>query len=471
MSRTRETAFMAVICLSQVFAQAGIGQTLPILRHIGNTFGIADSTNLSWAIAGYCMVVGTLILVAGRLGDVFGHKSVFLWGFVWSSVWSGVVGASFYSTKTVFIIARALQGVGIALVLPNALALLAAVYRPGIRKAVMFTLYAAMAPIGLIGGAAVASALTMAWWPLTYWAYSLMLVLVGGFGVFVIPGPAHKSAWPSSAYEAMVDLDIPGILTGISSLVLIGYSWNQASLVGWQQQPYVWVALIFGVLLGLLFLLIETYYAFSPLLPFRDLPGRVSWVFVEIACGFSCFGVWVFYTWQVVEGFRHATPLQTTAYFTPIVAVGCVASMTIGLSMNRIGPSLMMGISLLTLGAGPALVGTMPLQQTYWAQLFASTVAVGWGMSTSIPAAVLLISDMVDKSHHGTMANLLTTVVYCSVAIGLGVAGTVVNNVDGGRRDSQITLEGFRVAQWCSVGFAGFAISIWLMLRLSWDDG
>lgn len=326
MSRVHTFLYVTTICMAQLCArksnnmnnfcltmvntilEAGIGQTLAILREIGTTFGITNTSNLIWVLAGYSLAIGTFILIAGRLGDTYGHKRIFLVGFIWSSVWSAVSGASFYSTHVLFMTSRVFHGLGAALCLPNGIALLAQTYPSGKKKAMVFTLVATMAPIGIIVGAASASLFALAWWPLTYWSFALTLVIIAGVGYFVVPNSTQKNETPTNLRAAMSELDIPGAVTGVSALVLISFSWNQAPIVGWQE-PYLWVALIAGILLAILFALIEIYYAPKPLIPFDALSSEVSFVLAAGACGWSCFGIWASYTWQFIEHIRGVSPL------------------------------------------------------------------------------------------------------------------------------------------------------------------
>lgn len=326
MSRVRVWLFVSTICMAQLCArgfmisatsfhnrliralEAGIGQTLAILREIGVSFGVNNTSDLIWVLAGYSLAIGTFILIAGRLGDTYGYKRLFLAGFVWSAVWSAVSGSAIHSTHTLFIVSRVFHGLGAALSLPNGLALLGVTYPPGKQKAMVFTLVATTAPIGIIVGAVSASLFALAWWPLTYWTFALALLIIPGVGYFVIPTAAQKNETPKDLRAAISELDIPGAITGVSALVLISFAWNQAPLVGWEE-PYLWITLIVGILLAILFVLIENYYAPKPLIPFFALSSDVSFILVAGACGWSCFGIWVSYTWQFVENIRGVSPL------------------------------------------------------------------------------------------------------------------------------------------------------------------
>lgn len=146
LSLPREILFVLIVCLAQVATQAGLGQTLFILPVLGKSFGLTHSGELAWLIAGYSLTVGTFILPSGRLGDMFGYKRMVVIGFSWFAVWSLVAGLSIYSTHVLFVFARVLQGIGPAIIMPNALALLGASYPPGPRKNLVFALFGACAP-------------------------------------------------------------------------------------------------------------------------------------------------------------------------------------------------------------------------------------------------------------------------------------------------------------------------------------
>ncbi|KAI1387547.1 major facilitator superfamily MFS-1 [Hypoxylon trugodes] len=471
MTNVHVFVFVTTICMAQLCAQAGIGQTLAILREIGASFGISNTSNLIWVLAGYSLAIGTFILIAGRLGDTYGYKRIFLLGFVWSAVWSAVSGSAIYSTNVLFIVSRVFHGLGAALSLPNGLALLGVTYPPGKQKAMVFTLVATMAPIGIIVGAASASLFALVWWPLTYWTFALTLLLIAGVGHFAIPRTAQKNERPTNIRAAMSELDIPGAITGVSALVLISFAWNQAPITGWQE-PYLWIALVVGVLLAALFVLIESYYAPRPLIPFYALSSDVSFILIAGACGWSCFGIWASYTWQFVENIRGITPLLATAYVSPCIVVGCLATMSTGFVLQRLGPCIIVFISLLGFTLGSALVATMPAMQIYWAQLFFSVLIVSWAMDTGFPATTLALSNAVDRKHQGTAAGLVSTVMNYSISIGLGIARTVESYVNEGSPTIESKLNGYRAALYTAVGLAGLGALICsaFLVRTIWRE-
>lgn len=164
-SLPREILVVGCICLAMFTTQVGLGICIDLLHVIGDHFGISDPGVLSWLIAGYSLTVGTFILFTGRIGDLFGWKRLLVVGFAWFALWSLICGLAFYSNHVLFVFARVLQGIGPAIVLPNGLALLGALYQPGTRKNMAFAVFGACAPTGFIVGSAFAGVFWLAWWP------------------------------------------------------------------------------------------------------------------------------------------------------------------------------------------------------------------------------------------------------------------------------------------------------------------
>ncbi|KUI56179.1 hypothetical protein VP1G_03513 [Cytospora mali] len=462
----RELLFVAVICLAQLYTQAGLGQVLSIIYVIGETWGLPDP-QLSWFLAGYSLTVGTFILFSGRLGDMFGYKIIFIIGMSWFSLWSLVCGLAVYSNHVLFVFARVLQGIGPALVLPNGLALLGATYAPGKRKSLAFAAFAATAPAGSIIGAAFSGLFALAWWPWTFWCFSMVLAGTAVLAYFVIPPvPAsHRENRPRTARGKLLHLDIPGALTGVLGLVLFNFAWNQAPLVGWQM-PYVYVTLILGLIFIGIYFVIDIKYAIEPLVPFKALTSDVSFVLGAVACGWSCFGIWIWYTWQFLEKLRGASPLLASADFVPVVISGAIAATVVGTLLHRVGPPLIMTGALVAFAVGSILMATCPVEQTYWAQSFVSFIITPWGMDMSFPAATIILSNAVAREHQGIAASLVNTVVNYSIALGLGIAGTIEYKTNNGGTTQADKLKGYRAALYMAIGLAGLGVGICIAFLL-----
>lgn len=462
LSLGREVLFVGMICCAQFTTQIGLGQCLAILHVIGDTYGLSNPGELSWLIAAYSLTVGTFILVAGRLGDMYGYKRMLVIGFSWFSIWSMIAGLAVYSNHVLFNFARVFQGVGPAICLPNALAILGASYSPGPRKAMVFAIFGATAPGGAVIGAVFAGLFNLAWWPWTFWSFAIALACIAVVGSYVIPEPPKKLTKAMTWRETIAGLDVLGGLTGVTALVLINFAWNQSGVVTWAK-AYVYVCLILGLLFAAAFFFIELRVATSPLIPFDALSTDVAFVLACVACGWSCFGIWVYYLWQFYEQLRGASPLLTATWIIPVAISGAIASVTTGFLLGRLRPAWVMTIALTAFTVGTILIATAPVHQSYWAQSFVCTIVIPWGMDMSFPAATLILSDAVAKEHQGIAASLVNTVVNYSISLALGFAGTVESHVNHGGTNPEDVLMGFRGAWYFAIGISGFGLFLSLV--------
>lgn len=369
----QEIIFVAVVCNAQLLTQAGLGIAIAPLHIIGDSFGASDS-QLPWFPAAYSLTVGTFILFAGRLGDLFGYRRMFIAGWLWFALWSLFAGVAVYSNQIFFDICRALQGIGPAVLLPNALAILGRTYPPGGRKDMVFSIFGSTAPGGFLLGAVFSSMLAqLAWWPWGYWILCIYCILLVGASFMVIPSDDPIS-WPIPKEK----FDIWGTTVGVAGLIFLNVAWNQAGVVGWEE-PYNYVFLIVGILLLALFVYIE-YKVSNPLLEIEEFAVPTLYILACLAAGWGCFGIWVYYLWQIFEVLRHATPLLACAWYAPIAISGLCAAITTGFLLAKLKPIMIMLISMAAFFSGSTLVAFMPIEQSYWAQAFVAVIIMPWGM-------------------------------------------------------------------------------------------
>jgi hypothetical protein len=160
--------------------------------------------------------------------------------------------------------------------------------------------------------------------------------------------------------------------------VLINFAWIQGPVVGWST-PYTYILLIVGCLVITLFGMIESRAIF-PLLPFDALTLDTGFVLGCIAAGWSSFGIWVFYTWQLQEQLRGISPLLASAQFAPVALSGLCAAFTTGFIISKVPASFVMLCAMLAFTVGGILIATVPVGQIYWAQTFVAILFMPWGM-------------------------------------------------------------------------------------------
>lgn len=464
MSLVRELVFVLVITCAQLFTQIGVGQGIAPIEIIGDYFGDTDPGVKAWYVAGYALTVGTFILAAGRLGDMFGHKLMFVIGFAWFCVWSLLAGIANYvqHSSVFFSFCRGMQGIGPAVLLPNGLAILGRTYHsPGRRKHLVFAFFGASAPSGFLIGCLFSGMLAqLSFWA---WGFYIMAICCAGLAVlsiFVIP-PDDSAGF--SEVRNNEGFDYLGAFFGIAGLILINCAWNQSPIEGWER-AYVYVLLIVGTACLVAFFIVELKVAKHPLIPLAAFNGTIGRTLTCIACGWATFGIWIFFLWQFWLNLQHKTPLTCSAQFVPAAISGFAASLFTGLVVGRMPTSLVMMIAMIAFCAAVILLAPMPIHQTYWAESFVSIIVGCWGMDISFPAATILLSSAVPKEHQGIAASLVATVVNYSISIGLGIAGTVqrytvpqasvvVDNI-------QIQLKSYRSAFYTAIGLSGLGVLV-----------
>ncbi|MCJ1229603.1 hypothetical protein MMC12_006272 [Toensbergia leucococca] len=459
-STAHEVAFVAVVCSAQLMTQASFGQVLAPLHVIGDAFKAQNTGQLVWYPAAYSLTVGTFILVAGRLGDIFGHKRLFIIGYLWFALWSLIAGLSVYSGSQIFFdICRALQGLGPALLMPNALALFGRTYPPGRRKEMLFALFGATAPSGFVVGAVFSALLAeKAWWPWAFWCTAITCCVLAASAFFVIPAPPEHFLIKKGNRH----FDYIGSVTGVCGLVLFNLAWNQAPSVGWNS-PKAYVLLLFGMLFLAAFFTAERKVA-TPLIPRDLLLRKVGFILGCIALGWSSFGIWIYYLCQFIEVLRGYSPLSLSAQVVPCALSGICASALTGFLLSKLGTPYIMVIAMVSFCVANILVATMPIDQSYWIQTFLTAIIAPFGMDMSFPAATIMLSNFVGPQHQGVAASLVTTVVNYSISIGLGIAGTVEVHVNRGGED---ILRGYRGAEYAAIGLSGMGILLSLIFAIT----
>lgn len=234
-STPREIAFVFTVCLAQMLQLAGLGQSIAPLHIIGDSFGISNPGQLSWTAAAYSLTVGTFILPAGRLGDIYGHKKLFMAGAAWYGLWNILAGVSVYSRFEFYAVCRGFEGMGASIMVPNALALIGRVYAVGDKKNMIFGLFGASAPIGWIFGVLFSAIFAqLAWWPWTYWTAGLVAFGTVCLAAFSLPADNIQPPSPpmdkdedQERQPAQRTFDYLGACSGVSGLILFNFAWNQ----------------------------------------------------------------------------------------------------------------------------------------------------------------------------------------------------------------------------------------------------
>ncbi|KAK5653591.1 hypothetical protein OQA88_8853 [Cercophora sp. LCS_1] len=458
-----EVLFVLLICLAQAMMLAGLAQALLPAGIIAASFPEGAAGDVAWYSAAYSLTSATFVLPSGRLGDLFGHKRVFVMGWVWFAVWSLVAGFARVGEgrrgTVFFCVCRGLQGIGPALLVPNGQALMGRVYKPGVRKNMVMCLFGASAPFGFVMGAIFSSLLAeRAGWSWAFWITAIVCLLLAATSVVILPTPElpvlqplrEGKGVPSGLWER---LDGWGMLLGVTGLILFNFAFNQAPIVSWGT-PYTYFILIIGMMMLLVFVWYERRARY-PLIPISSMDATANFVLGCTGAGWACFSVWLYYLVYLMETLRGWSPLMASVGLLPAPITGLAASILAGFLMSRVKPHWVMLISMCAFLIGSILLATAPVWQIYWLNTFFGILIMPFGMDMSNPAATILMSNSVAKEHQGIAASLVVTTVNYSISIALGIAATVETQINYNMENPML---GFRAAQYFGTGIGGLGV-------------
>jgi DHA2 family methylenomycin A resistance protein-like MFS transporter len=245
---------LAAACIGYFMVMLDVSIVNVALPSIQQTLGMS-STGLQWTVDGYTLAFASLLLLTGTLSDRIGSKQIFLVGlcvFVLASVLCGAA-----PTQVLFLLARAGQGVGAALLVPASLTIITHIYPEERSRAGAIGIWGAVSAVAASAGPVVGGFLVQS----TGWRTIFFLnAPVGVIGILITFRFVSKSA--SLTYRS---LDMMGQVTGIVALSSLTFAFIQGGALGWRA-PVVFLAFLLYVVAASLFLLIEQRSP-HPLLP------------------------------------------------------------------------------------------------------------------------------------------------------------------------------------------------------------
>ncbi|CAI0646080.1 unnamed protein product [Colletotrichum noveboracense] len=452
---SQEFSLLGVTGLHQILMFAGLSQGIAPALEIANSLTNLSEGQHSWFTAGFVLTLGVFTIPSVRLGEVFGHKRILICGCLWYAFWSLLAGFSQtvhnggYNGATFFCVCRAMQGIGPALSVPNGFSILEASFPPGQRKDTALSLYSSGAPLGFVIGSVMSSVFAVNFaWEWCFFVLAAVCFSAAGLSVLILPQQDPRKE--CCINDIWVKLDFTGIILSALGLALFSFAWNQAPAVGWRT-PHIYFLLIIGVLLLAAFVYNETVVA-NPLVPLRVMNSSTNLVLACVAAGWGCFVVWAFYLFQIMEAVRDWDCLVASAAVVPMA----VESLTVAFLLTYLTPGIEVYwaflVSFIGFTSASVLVATAPLDQTYWANIFVSTLLLPLGIVMAGPLATILLRNSLPEDYRRVIGGLVLSVLAYSMSIALGMARTVETQVNETKLD---VLSGYRGAQYCGVGLGG----------------
>jgi EmrB/QacA subfamily drug resistance transporter len=372
------------------------------------------NSDRQWVVTAYALAFGSLLLVGGRLGDMFSRKWVFITGLIGFALASAIGGAA--GSFTVLVTARALQGVFGAVLAPSALGTLVSTFREPRERGRAFGVFGSVAAggggIGLILGGLLTQYLS--------WRWCLYVNLV--FAAIAVAGAlAYIRTGPPAVRPRM---DWPGTVLACAGLFFIVFGFSHAETAGWGSALTIG-SLVAGPVLLAGFVVAEQRSA-RALLPLRVILDRTrggSYVSVFIS-GIAIFGTFLFLTYymQIIKGDK---PLTTGLLFLPMI--GCIL-ITSNLSsivlLPRLGPRVLIAAGMLLGTGGMVYLAQVSVTASYVGGVLPALLILGLGFGMIFAPAINTATTGVSRADSGVASALVNTMQQVGGSIGTSALST-----------------------------------------------
>jgi EmrB/QacA subfamily drug resistance transporter len=404
-----------VLCLATLMIVLDVTIVNVALPSIRNSLGFSE-TSLAWVVNAYLLTYGGFLLLGGRLGDLFGHRRLFLTGITLFTLASLVCGLS--TSQGMLVSARAVQGVGGAIASAVSLSLMVNLFTEPAERAKAMGIFGFVASgggsIGVLLGGVLTDALSWHWIFLVNLPIGVAVVLLSLRLLPAAHGPAASGR-----------LDIAGALAVTASLMLAVYAIVNGNQNGWTSTETV------GLLLGAVallagFLLIESRVS-APLMPLRMFRVRnIATANVVAVLWAAAMFAWFFLSALYLQLVLGYSPLQVGLAFLPANLI--MGAFSISLSAKlvmRYGLKRPMAGGLLLAALGLALFMRAPVGGSFVVDVLPSMVLLGIGAGTAFNPLLLAAMADVAPEESGLASGMVNTAFMMGGALGLAVLASV----------------------------------------------
>jgi len=431
-----DTVILVVVCLAQFMVVLDVSIVNVALPAIQHSLGFR-AVDLQWVVTAYALTFGGLLLLGGRLADLFGRRRIFLVGlglFTAASLLGG-----FATDQATLIAARSLQGVGAAILSPATLTILTVTFTDQRARAKAFGVWSAVAAGGGAAGALFGGLLTQ----YLSWRWILFVNVPIGIALFAV---ARLRLHESRAEGGRRRLDLAGAVTVTGSLFLLVYAISHTDVVPWTATSTL-VVLGAAALLFVVFLVVEALVASHPLVPLRLFRVRsVTGANMVMFCfGVGMFAMWFFLSLYLQQVLGYS-PVVTGLTFLPQTVAIAVGATLSGRLAPRFGPR-----NVLMLGAGLGAGGLFWLSfiqagDSYWTGACGGGILATFGMGLAFTPIALLATGGVPQADAGLASGLVNCSRQIGASIGLAAlttlaASTTASHLAHGSHGSNAAIE------------------------------
>jgi EmrB/QacA subfamily drug resistance transporter len=414
--RLRTTLLLS--CLAQfmvILDVSVVNVALPAIRG-GLHFSEVD---LQWVVNAYTVTFAGFLLLGGRAADLLGRRRVFVAGLVLFALASLAGGVS--DSQGVLIAARAVQGLGGAVIAPASLSILTTTFAEGAERNRAVGIWGAMGGAGGAAGVLLGGVLT----DLLSWRWILFInVPIGLVAAFA----AHRMLTESRRPMSTRDFDLRGALAATIGLSLLVLGIVRTDQTGWGSAPTL-ALIAAGVVLLIGFLVIEGRFATAPLMPLRIYASRTLSAanVVVLLVGGATFGMWFFVSLYLQQVLGYS-PIRAGLAFLPMTLCIVVGSTVASRAVARVGAKPLLVAGMVSLTIGLALFARISAHGTYLGDVLAPSllVAIGIGLAF-VPATICAVAG-VAPAEAGLASGLVNTARLFGGALGLAILAAIATD-------------------------------------------
>lgn len=455
---------LTLLALAQLIYSVDINIVFIALPEIGNDLGFTKQT-LQWVVSAYTIFCGGFMLLGGRAADLIGQKRMFVFALTLFAVASMLGGFSW--NTTVIIIARAIQGIGGALLFPSTLSLINRIFEEGPSRNRALAVWGGAGASGLTLGSLLGGILTNTFgWEAVFFVNVPLAGIVALVALFIIPRdqPINKKR----------NIDLFGAITVTIGATLLVYVFVQGPEVGWTSTS-IMICAILAVVLLVLFMFIEARSK-DPLMPLhlfrnRNLVTGMTITFIFM----GTFGALPYFLTVLFQNVHHFNAFQTgLAFLVPSLSIA--AGTQLGARLNtrfKTRNSMLIGFTIGIIGTALLPIGANV--DSHYMMIVPGLIISGIGQGIVWTNMWIVASMGVIPEEQGVASGMASTTLNIGNAVGLAILIAVANAGIHGQSGEQLLMaiaSGQRIAfYFAAAGMIIGALVTFNLLRKSQSTG
>ena len=414
-SRVNKTAALLLVCLAQLMVIIDISIVNVALPSIKNALSFSEA-DLQWVVNAYTLVFAGFLLLGGRAADLLGRRSVLVAGLAIFTLASLACGLA--QSSGVLLAARAIQGLGGAIIAPASLSILTVTFAEGSERNRALAAWGAVSGGGSAVGVILGGLLTQG----LDWRWVFFVNVPVGIVTALL---AARLLVESRDADRPRSFDLLGALSATGGLVLLVYALVNTNQYGWSSTRTIGEVIAAAALL-VFFVVVEGRVAAHPLVPLKIFRSRTlsGSNLVALLLGLAIFAVFYFLTLYMQQVLAFS-PLRTGVAYLPITFGFIVAAAAVTPLIGRVGVKWLLAAGMLVAGAAFLLLARLPYHGSYAVDILPAFIVLPLGAGVAFLAVTNAAVAGVEAQDAGLASALLNTSQQVGGALGLAILSTI----------------------------------------------